>query len=86
MAAESNKHAIFQKKLPVLFIPWRGLTPEEELMNQRKGLFDRLQDMEALEDAGGSNTRGLGETSEGNVYPTQITEAQRALVSAIGPV
>lgn len=78
VAANSNKQAVFHKKLPVHFISQNGLTPEEEIIKARQGLFDRLQDLEALEIVGISNLRGQGEANEG-----QPTEAQEASVSLI---
>ncbi|KJA23426.1 hypothetical protein HYPSUDRAFT_201443 [Hypholoma sublateritium FD-334 SS-4] len=79
-AATSNKRAISQKKLPVLFIPQGDLTPEEELIRARKGLFDRLRDMEALEEVGKLSMLGKDEIDEGDAYPEQLDDAQKALI------
>ncbi|KJA21113.1 hypothetical protein HYPSUDRAFT_203295 [Hypholoma sublateritium FD-334 SS-4] len=79
-AATSNKRAIFQKKLPVLFIPQGGLTPEEELIKARQGLFDRLRDIEALEEVGRLSLLGKDEIDEGDAYWEQLNDARKALI------
>lgn len=77
-AAWDNKRAIFQRRLPILFIPRQGFTPEEELIKARQGLFDRLQDTKAFETV---DRLRQTQANEADTSWEQLTEAQEDMVS-----
>ncbi|KJA13641.1 hypothetical protein HYPSUDRAFT_49730 [Hypholoma sublateritium FD-334 SS-4] len=72
--------AIFQKELRVRFIPWRGLTPEEELMQAQQGVFDRLM-KEDDEEYEKEVAKKLGQGQENNEAGEELlTKAQEASI------
>lgn len=41
-AIESEAKEVFYRRIPVLFIPFNGLTPEEEATRDQQGPYDRM--------------------------------------------
>lgn len=41
-AIEDEAKEVYRQRIPVLFIPFSGLTPEEEAIRDQRGPYDRL--------------------------------------------
>lgn len=75
-AAKINKQPIFYQKLPVMIIPWRGLTSREGAMREQQGIFDCLMKEDAEENAEASEMNRLG-LFEANVRGSSAKESEK---------